>query len=202
MSESETELETEVETESEEATVVDMPAASQEEEASGAQMMRVRELLFGKKSRHIESQVSALERKLLSEHQSLRAEVNERFDALETYMKRELKALVEMADREEENRRSADQRIEERLREVHNELNEEAVALQKRLEQSDREHREELLAARQRLTDDLQDRAEELEGKLDEQSASLRSGKADRSTMAALLTDMATRLVDDSEGEV
>lgn len=197
---SESEIETEVEElEAEEATVVDMPAASQEEEPSGAQMQRVRELLFGKKSRRIESDLRAVENRLLNEHQNLRSEVNERFDALETYLKSELKALVEMVEREEENRRSTDSKIEERLREIHNELTEEAVALQKRLEQSDREHREELLEARQKLTEDLRGRAEELEEKLDEQSTNLQSGKADRSTMAALLTDMATRLVDDEE---
>lgn len=191
-----------VETETEEVTLEDIPPAeSDEKEPSGVQMQRVRELLFGRKSRQIETSLSALESRLLSEHQSLRAEVHERFDALETYLKSELNALVESLDREEENRRSQDQKLDEKLREIHKELTEGANALQKRLEKSDREHREELLEARQKLSEELRNQGEELEEKLDEQSTRLRQGKADRSTMAALLTDMATRLVDDDEGE-
>ncbi len=200
MSKSKSKAEPEVETE--EVTVEDMPAAnSDEQEASGVQMQRVRELLFGRKSRQLETSLSALENKLLGEHQKLRAEVNERFDALESYLKSELNSLVESLDREEENRRSQDDKLGEQLREMHKEITEEANALQKRLEKSDREHREELLEARQRLSEELRNQGEELEEKLDEQSSRLSQGKADRSTMAALLTDMATRLVDDDEGE-
>ncbi len=72
-------------------------------------------------------------------------------------------------------------------------------SLRKRLEQSDREHREELLAARQKLSDDLRKRTEELEAELHLTSQSLSSGKTDRSTMAALLNDMALRLAAEDE---
>ncbi len=176
-----------------ETTVVDMPAAPSVEPSTD-QMNRVRELLFGKKTRQIETLMAKLEAKLAADHQHLREEMNERFDSLETFLKGELKALLEITQREEETRVDVDKDLDERLKSVNSNLLEQANALRKRLEQSDREHREELLAARQKLSDDLRKRTDELEAQLNLTSENLSSGKADRSTMAALLNDMALRL--------
>ena len=176
-----------------ETTVVDMPAAPSIEPSTD-QMNRVRELLFGKKTRQIETLVAKLEAKLAADHQHLREEMNERFDSLETFLKGELKALLEITQREEETRVDADKSLDERLQSVNSNLLEQSNVLRKRLEQFDREHREELLAARQKLSDDLRKRTDELEAQLNLTSESLSSGKADRSTMAALLNDMALRL--------
>lgn len=181
-----------------ETTVVDMPAAPSSE-PSADQMNRVRELLFGKKTRQIETWMAKLEAKLSADHQHLREEMDERFESLETFLKSELKALLEISEREEEARVAADKDLDERLKGVSNALVEQFNGLRKRVEQSDREHREELLAARQKLSDDLRKRTDELEAQLNLTSESLSSGKADRSTMAALLNDMALRLAAEDE---
>lgn len=181
-----------------ETTVVDMPAAPSGEPPTD-QMNRVRELLFGKKTRQIETRMAKLEAKLSADQQHLREEMSERFEALETFLKGELKALLEITQREEEARIEADKDLDERIQSVNSTLIEQLNTLRKRLEQSDREHREELLAARQKLSEDLRKRTDELEAQLNLTSESLSSGKTDRSTMAALLNDMALRLAAEDE---
>lgn len=188
----------EYESQENEITVVDMPAAPSSE-PSADQMNRVRELLFGKKTRQMESHMAKLEAKLAADHQHLREEVSERFEALETYLKSELKALFEVAQREEEARTEGDRDLDLRLQSANSSLLDQLTSLRKRLEQSDREHREELLAMRQKLSEDLRKRTEELEAELRLTSQSLSSGKTDRSTMAALLNDMALRLAAEDE---
>lgn len=54
-----------------------------------------------------------------------------------------------------------------------------------------------MLEQHQRLSDDLQQKVEEILGTLSRTAHELRSDKADRATIAALLTEVAMRLNDE-----
>lgn len=187
--------------EPEEVTVEDMPVVVEAAEEEEEQISKVREILFGSKSRQIETSLSRLEDRMKAEHDSMRREFHERFDSLETYIKAEVKALLEQLEREGSDRTDADKKLDERLRETGEELAEKAAQIHKRLDESERELRDQILQAKERLTDDIQDRTQELTERLASEAKDLRKGKADRTTMAALLTDMATRLTDAEAGD-
>ena len=186
--------------EADEVTVEDMPAASPSDSESEEQISKVREILFGSKSRQLESSLSRLEQKMRAEQETIRQEFHERFDSLESYIKGEVKAVLEQLEREEGNRVESVERLDKSLREAGEEWSENSDKLNKRLDDSERDLRDQILQARQRLTDDLSSRTQELTDRLHDEARELRKGKADRTTMAALLNDMATRLTE-AEGE-
>lgn len=183
----------------EEVTVEDIPATGADEGEEEEQISRVREILFGSKSRQLEGSLNELESKMRAEHSLIRKEFHERFDSLESYLKGEVQALLEQLEREGTTREDSVSKLQDKLAETGEELSKKASELHKRMDESERKLRDEILQARQRLTDDLQERTQDLSDKLHEESKHLRKGKADRSTMAALLTDMASRLNSDEE---
>ena len=184
------------EVETEEVTMEDMPAvdhgAAEEEE----QISKVREILFGSRSRQIEGSVSRLEDLMRAEHATIRKEFQLRFDSLEEFIKGEIKAVLEQLGREETDRTEAVKKLQETLDETGEELSQKAGELHKRLDDSERELRDQILQARQTLTDELRDRTQELNDKLHSEAKKLRKGKADKNPVASLLTDVATRLTE------
>lgn len=184
----------------EEVTVEDIPAAAiHEEHEEEEQISKVREILFGSKSRQIETSLGKLEESMRAEHASIRKEFHERFDSLENYLKGEVKALLEQLEREGSTREESVNKLQEKLNETGDELSKKAGEIHKRLDESERDLRDQILQARQRLTDDIQERTQDLTDQLQAEAKSLRKGKADRTTMASLLTDVATRLIADEE---
>lgn len=182
--------------EPEEVTVEDMPVVEDSAVEEEEQISKVREILFGSKSRQLENSLGRLEERLKVEQDSIRREFHERFDSLESYIKGEVKALLEQLEREGSSRVEADKKLDERLRETGEELSDRAEQINKRLDESERELRDQILQTKERLTDDIQGRTQELTERLQSEARDLRKGKADRTTIAALLTDMATRLAD------
>lgn len=177
----------------EEVTMEDLQAAvvsEQDEE----QMSKVREILFGSKSRQLEHSVARLEERLKADQASMRTEFLERFHSLESYFKGEVKAVLEQILREESTRADSVKRLQQALDNTSQELADKTREINKRLDASERELREQILQARQRLTDDLMGRTHELSEFIQSEAKELRKGKTDRTKMAALLSDMATRL--------
>ena len=180
----------------EEVTVEDIPAADtgvEEEE----QISKVREILFGSKSRQLETSLGHLEERMRMEHSSIRREFHERFDSLESFIKGEVQGLLDRLDREETSRKDSLKSLRTKLQDMGDELGDKNVDLNKRLDDSERTLRDQILQARERLTDDIKDRTQELTDQLQSEAKELRKGKTDRTTMAALLTDMASRLNED-----
>nr|MCU0256548.1 hypothetical protein [Vicinamibacterales bacterium] len=68
------------------------------------------------------------------------------------------------------------------------------------IDQRQRELREQLLEQHQRLSDDLERKARDLLAALTREADALRHAKTDRSTLAALLAEMAGRLTEDLDG--
>jgi hypothetical protein len=162
------------------------PTPATGESTGAASIDKVRDILFGNHVREFERRFARLEERIVKETIDLKEDVRNRVEALEQYTKREMESLTE------------------KLRADYNERVESSAALGRRisgvdeqLARSQRELRQQILEQQQRLSDDIRKKMDEVLAALAHETQTLRSDKADRASLAALLTEMAMRLTND-----
>ncbi len=163
---------------------------SLEAAAGGESIDKVREILFGSQVRDFEKRFSVLEDRLRKEVSALTAEISKRFDSLESYVKKEVASLGEQFKSEQNVRTKS---VKELSRRVDNtdkdlaELDEKSTTVQRDL-------RQQILEQSKTLRDEGRKQHKELSTVLDKATEQLRTDKANRSDLAALLVDMAMSL--------
>jgi hypothetical protein len=155
----------------------------QTEGVGGGNLDKVRDILFGGQMREVERRFARLEERLLKETQDLKDEVKRRLDALETFARQESESLADQL-RGERNERIESARTLERR----------DTALDELVAKGQRDLRQQMLDQHQKLSADLRQKIEEVLAALARETGELRSDKADRATIATLLTEMAMRL--------
>lgn len=162
--------------------------------AGAASLDKVREILFGSQARDYEKRFARLEERLVKESNDLKDETRRRFEALETYIKKELDALGERLRGEQGERK-------ETVAAVLREMKERSEAFVRKTDQLDdlinraqRELREQLLEQSKQLSDDIRQKHDEVLRALSQESSELRADKTDRAALAAMFTELAMRL--------
>ena len=183
---------TAVTTTSEHATI--QTRVQDAEGAAGGNLDQVRDLLFGGQMRDYDRKFARLEERLAKETTELRDDVKKRLAALEGYMKAEIESLSDRLRVEQDARGAAAKDLARELHETAQQFGQKTAQLDDAIARSTRDFREQLHAQRQELSDDLRQRIEDVLGRLAREASELRSDKADRSALAALLTEMAMRL--------
>jgi hypothetical protein len=156
------------------------------EGAGGGNLDKVRDILFGGQMREVDRRFARLEERLLKETQDLKDEVRRRLEALESYARQETESLADQFRNERTERLESNRTLERR-----------DAALDEQLTKGQRELRQQLLEQHQRLTDDLRQKVDEVLASLARETGELRADKADRATIATLLTEMAMRLTNE-----
>lgn len=167
------------------------------EQPGSANLDKVRDILFGAQMREYERRFARVEERLVRETADLSQEVRNRLAALEDFVKCEAENLAARIRTESDARAEA-------TTDLSRELRDSAAASQRRDSQLDdqlgraqRELRQQLLEQQQRLSEEIRQRVEDVLVRVTRESNELRSDKADRATIAALLTEMAMRLTHD-----
>ena len=167
--------------------------------AGGANLEKIRDILFGAQVHDFEKRFARLEERLLKETSDARAETKKRFETLEGFIRKEIEALGERLKSEQEERSDA-------VKEISKELRDSARALDKRIAQLDevtsknqRELRQQVLDQSKALTEEIRARNKETTTVLSREIGELRVGKTDRAALAGLLTDLAMRLSNESK---
>jgi hypothetical protein len=174
------------------------PGATPESEPTGgANLDKVRDILFGNHIRDIERRFARLEERLVKETNEVKADAKSRLDALERYVRDETESLVGRIKAEHEDRVDANAGLSRELKDTGAALERRLSALDDQSSKRQRELRQQMLEQHQRLSDDLRQKVDEVLAALARETGELRSDKADRATLAALLTEMAMRLTND-----
>jgi hypothetical protein len=165
--------------------------------ATGENLDKVRDILFGSQMRDQDKRFARLEEKLAKEITDVRDESRRRLDTLEAFIKKELQTVLERIKQEKADRT-------ESVGEVARELKEASKAIEKRIVQSDEKHaaaeseiREELLDQSKSLRDELLRAQQEIQVAMDKATKALAHEKADRSALANLFNELAVRLSDE-----
>ena len=159
---------------------------------------KVRDILFGSQMRAVESRIQNLEERLLREQELMRADLQTSIREADAHARKELQALGERLTTERESR------IEE-LKSLGNELREAVRALERRhvrLEEAsnaaDAELRDGLLEHSRAVSAEIERLSQRVASDLNREVQGLRHDKLDIAAMAGVLSDMATRLGNDS----
>ena len=112
-------------------------------------------------------------------------------------MRREAESLDGQISRERADRVDSHATLSNELRDTARTLDRRSTTIDEQQSKGQRELRQQMLEQHQRLNDDLRQKVEEILGTLSRTAQELRTDKADRATIAALLTEVAMRLTDD-----
>ena len=163
----------------------------------GASIDKVRDLLFGGQLRELDRRFARLEERLVKETNQLRQDMQARIDALEAYARKESDSLSDQIRAEHQDRVDAHDNLARDLKESSKSQERRTTALDEQTSKAQRELRQQMLEQHQRLSEEIRRRTEELLATLTRESQALRADKTDRSTLAALLNEMAMRLTDE-----
>jgi DNA repair exonuclease SbcCD ATPase subunit len=164
------------------------------EPADAGNLDKVRDLLFGGQMRDYDRKFARLEERLAKETAELRDEVKKRLSALDSYVKTEIESLSDRLRAEQDARTGSAKDLARELRDTQQQFGEKTAQLDDLLARSQRDLRQQLHVQHQELVDEIRQRVEDVLARLAQESQELRADKADRSALAALLTEMAMRL--------
>jgi archaellum component FlaC len=167
--------------------------------ASGGNLEKIREILFGAQVHDFEKRFTRLEEKLLKETADSRAETKKRFDSMEAFIRKEIESLVERVKTEQGERSDAVKEISRDLRETAKNLEKKLAQLDEQATKGQRELRQQILDQSKSLTDEIRNRVKESAALLTRELKELRSDKTDRSALAGLFTEAAMRLSGDTK---
>jgi len=153
----------------------DAASAATIDPTGGANLDKVRDILFGSQLRDIERRLARLDERLIKETNDIKGDVKQRLDAFDSYMRHETESLAGQIETEHHDRQGVDEQLSKGQREL----------------------RQQLLEQHQRLSDDIRQKIDEVLAALARETGELRSDKVDRAMLASLLTEMAMRLTNE-----
>jgi hypothetical protein len=163
-------------------------------ETSGASIDKVRDILFGSQMREFERRFARLEERLVKETNDLKNDLRKHLEALEQYARQETETLSDQIKAEHADRIESDGNLSRDLKEASRALERRTATLDEQLSKAQREQRQSMLEQHQRLSEEIRQKVDEVLAALAREAHELRSDKADRATLASLLTEMAMRL--------
>jgi hypothetical protein len=168
------------------------PAAH--EEAGAASLDTVRDILFGGQMRDLDRRFARVEERLAKESAALEEDMRKRLAALEGFARSETEALAQRISAEYDARGEAHADLLRQMQERYAEFEKKTGLINDQLARAQRELRQQILETHQRLADEIREKVDQVLTRLRQEADDLRGDKADRSTLAALFTEMAMRL--------
>lgn len=162
--------------------------------SGGGNLDKVRDILFGGQMRDYEKRFNRLEDRLIKECSNIREDIKKRLDSLETYIMQEVEALNEGLKAEQTQRDETSKEIAQELKDTTKSLEKKIGQLDEQTSQKQRELRQQILDQSKSLDDDMRQKYESILAVIEREVQELRSDKTDRSTLAALFTQVAMRL--------
>ena len=175
----------------------DVPANGDIE--GGAQVDKIRDILFGPQAKNYDARFSRLEETLARENGQIKDMMARRFESLETFIKKETEALASRLKAERDERTEGAKELAKELKSTTDALTKKIAELDNKTAEGQSELRQDLLAESRKLMDELRKRTDDLTALLERRSNELRADKADRSMLAALLADVAMQISGEPE---
>lgn len=169
-------------------------AAEADVSAAGGNIDKIRDILFGVQMRDYDKRFNRLEERLLKENADMRDESRKRFDALEQYVKQEVKALGERITAEKSQRGEDVKELEKGLKDLTRNFEKKTTQMDEAVAKGQSELRQNLLDQSKNLNDEIKAKHDELAAILKREADELREDKTGRAELAALLSEVAMRL--------
>lgn len=171
-------------------------------EASPESLEKVREILFGNQVRTFDRQIEQVADRLSSDLAASRQESQQRYDALERFVKEELSRLDKKLTSELKSLTRDTNKIEESLGKsltrVQGGVEKKIESVKEKIDSNDRRVREHILDEVNSLHEAVGRQHEELSRAIHSAVSDLASDKASRTNLALLFNEMAVRLSEES----
>jgi phosphoenolpyruvate-protein kinase (PTS system EI component) len=158
---------------------------------------KIREILFGGHMRDYDRRFARLEERLIRESTELREENRKAVEALETFVKKEIEALIGRLQNEQQSREGSVQNVTRELHETSKTLESRLAQFDNQTTAAHRDLREQILDQSKTLNEEMRRRYEDISTLLQREVSDLTNQKTDRAALSSLFTELAMRLNQD-----
>jgi uncharacterized protein YydD (DUF2326 family) len=170
------------------------------DETTGAgNIDKIRDILFGARMRDFEARFLRLEERLTKESDEIKTEIRNRTTALEGLVRDEVQVLSDRFKVEREERREAIGSALAQTNESIRSVERKNTQLDDKTAESQRDIRRQIFEHSNNLSEQIRHQHEELARLVEQRFGELRNSKADRTTLAGFLAELATRLASPME---
>jgi len=160
----------------------------------GANVDKIRDILFGSQMRDYDKRFGRLEDRLIKDAESLREEMKKRFETLEAFVQKELESLGLRLKTEKSERAESVKELGVQLRDSSKAFDKRLGSLDDQLSGDTAELRARILEQSKALTSEIAEKSREVKRLLDTEVETLRTDKADREGLGDLFTEFGLRL--------
>jgi hypothetical protein len=160
----------------------------------GANVDKIRDILFGSQMRDYDKRFGRLEERLIKDAESLRDEMKKRFESLETFVQKEIESLSQRLKTEKAERAESVKEIGVQMRDTSKAFDKKLGSLDDQLTGDTAELRARILEQSKAMTTEIAEKARDAKRLLDQEVAALRLDKADREGLGDLFTEFGMRL--------
>ena len=160
----------------------------------GANVDKIRDILFGSQMRDYDKRFGRLEDRLIKDAESLRDEMKKRFETLEAFVQKELESLGVRLKTEKAERAEAAKELGVTHRDAAKAFDKRLGSLDDQLTGDTAELRARILEQSKALTSEIAEKSREVKKLLDQEVEALRTDKADREGLGDLFTEFGLRL--------
>ena len=182
-----------------------MPSDHEEKNAvngemkEGANVDKIRDILFGSNMREYEKRFARLEERLTKSSDALRDDLKKRFDTLESYVREEMDSNNTRLKAEKTERSENIKELTRETRDSTKSLEKKLSLLEEQLTSAQTDLRTRILDQSKSLSNQIQKMKDELEAALETEAETLRNDKTDRAQLADLFAELSLRLKDELE---
>jgi len=175
---------------------VRLPSASEKE---GANVDKIRDILFGSQMRDYEKRFARLEETLNKALDTLRDDMTRRVETLSGFVQKEVDSLSQRIKSEKTERSETAKELAQELKDVAKALEKKISAMDEQLSDSQSELRANILEQSKNFASETERLRREAAASLDREVQTLRHEKTDRVALADLLAEFSLRLKDNFE---
>jgi hypothetical protein len=170
------------------------PISPEIENHEGANVDKIRDILFGSQMRDYDKRFGRLEERLIKDAESLRDEMKKRFESLEAFVQKELESLGQRLKAEKVERAESVKELGVQHRDASKAFDKRLGSLDDQLTGDTAELRARILEQSKALTSEIAEKSREVKRLLDQEVETLRVDKADREALGDLFTEFGLRL--------
>jgi DNA repair exonuclease SbcCD ATPase subunit len=160
----------------------------------GANVDKIRDILFGSQMRDYEKRFLRLEERLAKASDALRDDLKKRFDSLESFVQQEMEALGQRLKTEKSERADALKELTRETRDSSKSLEKKLSQLEEQLSSAQGDLRTRILDQSKALGNEIRKAQTEMEAALEREAEALRHEKTDRETLGDMFAELGLRL--------
>lgn len=163
----------------------------------GANVDKIRDILFGSQMRDYEKRFVRLEERMTKASEALRDDLTVRLDSLESFVRQEMEALSQRLKAEKTERADSVQDLTRESRDAAKALEHKLSQVEEQLASAQGDLRARILDQTKSLTQEIQKMHREMQSALERETEILRKEKTDRAMLGDLFNEIGLRLKDE-----